>query len=567
MNSHLFFIGLRRLRGPLILMVVIFATAISGLVLIPGVDPDGREWHMSFSQALYFMSYTATTIGFGEIPYEFTNSQRLWVTGMIFGSVIGWAYLVASLLALARDEGFRGAVTAARFARAVRDMREPFYLICGFGETGRLVGRALDRHGYRFTVIDIDRTRIQELSIMNLAQDAPAMVADARFPDNLIAAGLEASECAGVLALTSNEQANLAVAMSVRLLNPHTPVLARAMSDDIIANMDSFDTDHVINPFARFGQYFALALHSPGSYRLISWLTGLPGTTLEQETAPPHGHWLVCGYGRFGCEVVDALREESMQVCVIDPEDVRISGAKTVKGIGTEAEPLIEAGVRDAVGIVAGTDDDITNLSIAVTARELNENLFTVVRQNLQANRALFEAFDADITVVSTEIAANECLTLISTPRLATFLAIVREKDSAWAEQAIVRLQAELGQQTPEIWSVSISPAGAPALYRAMKYEGCKFSLGDLARNPASRDDRLDMVALSLTRGGKSDAFPDDGSALESGDEILYAGTSRTRRAQLSLLRNLNVCYYVVSGVDPSGGWIWQQFRRKAAGG
>ncbi|HUF21087.1 MAG TPA: NAD-binding protein [Burkholderiales bacterium] len=566
MSSLIFFLGLRRLRGPLILMVAVFATAIAGLVLIPGVGADGREWHMSFSQALYFMSYTATTIGFGEIPYEFTDTQRLWVTAMIFGSVIAWAYLVASLLALARDAAFRGALTAARFTRAVHALREPFYLICGFGETGRLVGRALDQLGHRFSVIDIDPARIQQLSLMDLAQDAPALVADARSPDNLTAAGLTRPECAGVLALTNDEQANLAVAMAVRLLNPRTPVLARALSNDVIANMASFNTDHVINPFARFGEYLALALHSPASYRLISWLTGLPGTTLEPETAPPHGHWVVCGYGRFGCEVVEALREESMQVCVIDPKDLRIGRLKVVKGVGTEAEPLIEAGVRDAVGIVAGTDDDITNLSIAVTARELNANLFTIVRQATQANRALFEAFDADITIVATEIAANECLTLIRTPRLAGFLSLAKEQDAAWAEQTIQRLQSRVGTQTPEIWSVSVSPSGAPALHRAIQYEGCKFSLGDLERDPANRDDRLDMMALSLTRGGDTVPLPDPDEELQADDDILYAGTPQARHAQWPILRNINVCYYVATGADPSRGWIWQQFRRKASG-
>ena len=563
MSSHIFFLGLRRLRGPLILMVAVFATAIAGLVLIPGVDADGREWHMSFSQALYFMSYTATTIGFGEIPYEFTDTQRLWVTGMIFASVIAWAYLVASLLRLARDSAFRGALTAARFTRAVHAMREPFYLICGFGETGHLVGRALDQLGHRFSVIDIDLARIQQLSLMDLAQDAPALVADARFPDNLAAAGLTRPECAGVLALTNDEQVNLAVAMAVRLLNPRTPVLARALSNDVIANMASFNTDHVINPFARFGEYLALALHSPASYRLISWLTGLPGTTLEPETAPPHGHWVVCGYGRFGREVVEALREESMQVCVIDPKDLRIGRLKVVKGVGTEAEPLIEAGVRDAVGIVAGTDDDITNLSIAVTARELNANLFTIVRQNTQANRALFEAFDADITIVATEIAANECLTLIRTPRLAGFLSLAKEQDAAWAEQTIQRLQSRVGTQTPEIWSVSISPSGAPALHRAIQYEGCKFSLGDLQRDPANRDDHLDMMALSLTRGGDTVPLPDPAEELQPGDDILYAGTPQARYAQWPVLRNINACYYAVTGADPSRGWIWQLIRRE----
>ncbi len=567
MSSSVLFLGLRRLRGPLILLVLVFATAMAGLVLIPGIDAGGREWRMSFPQALYFVSYTATTIGFGEIPQAFTETQRLWVTGMIFASVFGWAYLLASLLALSADASFRGALTAARFARAVRAMREPFYLICGFGETGRLVGQALDRVDLRFAVIDIEQARIQELALLDLAQDAPALVADARLPENLLAAGLAKPECRGVLALTNDDQANLAVAMSVRLLNPRTPVLARALNKDVAANMASFDTDHIINPFARFGEYLALAMASPASYRLMTWLTGLtslPGTTHVAETSPPRGPWVVCGYGRFGREVVSAFGDQGLDVSVIDPGEIPVTALKTVRGVGTEAEPLVAAGVREAVGIVAGTDDDITNLSIAVTARELNRDLFTIVRQNLQANRALFDAFSADITMVSSEIIANDCLALIRTPRLAGFLAIVRSQGDTWAEQIGERLHAMLGDASPEIWSVHITPEGAPALQHLLHDERRAVSLGDLARDPANRDQSLDMYALSLTRSGSTDPLPGDSVTLQPGDEVLYAGTAHARRAQWPVLRNINACEYVVSGVDMSGGWLWQRLRRRS---
>jgi len=38
--------------------------------------------------AFYVMSYTATTIGFGEIPYPFSYAQRLWMTFSIYMTVI-----------------------------------------------------------------------------------------------------------------------------------------------------------------------------------------------------------------------------------------------------------------------------------------------------------------------------------------------------------------------------------------------------------------------------------------------------------------------------------------------
>lgn len=563
MKSSVLLLGLRHLRGPLIAIIAVFAGGIAGLVLVPGVYADGGTWHMTFADALYFMSYTATTIGFGEIPAEFTGMQRLWVTVIIFASVMAWAYLVASLLSLVRDDAFRGALTAAGIARAIRRLQEPFYLVCGFGETGLLVGRALDRLGLRFVVVDIDETRVQELKLLDLAQDVPALCADGRLPDTLLHAGVAKPNCRAVLALTNDDQANLAAAMSVRLLNPDTPVLARAMTREVEANMASFRTDHVVNPFVRFGSYLALALAAPASYRLVSWLTAQPGSEFSVHMAPPRGHWVVCGYGGFGREVVDALRGQGLDACVVDPGQEPIAGLQTIQGTGTEAEPLISAGIRESVGIVAGTDDDITNLSIAVTARELNDDLFTIVRQNVQSSSALFAAFDADITMVSSEIIANECLAVIKTPRLADFLEFARSQSNDWAERAFERLAQVLGSRVPEIWSVRLTADDASAPLHAMESAGLPVTIADLQRDPADRDEALPILALSLSRSGTFQALPGDDTALQPDDELLFAGTLTASRMQLGVLRNANVCDYVLTGDDRPVGWVWQVLKRR----
>lgn len=557
-------VALRRLRAPIVLLVLVFAVGIVGLVLIPGTDEAGRPWRLSIFDALYFMSYTASTIGFGEIPRAFNTPQRIWVTLVIYASVIGWAYLLANLFSLAHDHAFRAVLETGRFRRKVRVLREPFYLVCGLGETGTLVGRALDALGLRFVAIDVSEERVQELDLLDLAQDAPAMVANARLPENLLAAGLARPECRGVLTLTNDDQANLAVAISVRLLNPEVPVVARAMSRDATANMLSFGADHVINPFATFGEYLTVAIQSPGSHRLMSWLTGLPGTMLKPETAPPRGRWIVCGYGRFGSEVVQAFRGLDLDVTIVDPNQPKIDGLRVVRGLGTEAVTLEAAGARDAAGIVAATDDDVTNLSIAVTARELNPAVFTVMRQNLRASRALFAAYDADITMVSSEIIANQCLALLQTPLLARFLGIVKNKDDAWADLAIERLQARIGAEAPDVWRVRMDSIDAPACHEALGHDDYPLVLADLCRDCADRERRLECVPLLLVRGPETLVLPDDALPLERGDTILFAGRPAARAAQRPVLRNVNARDYVVRGIDRPGGWIWQRMTRPA---
>ena len=96
--SDIFFLVLRRLRVPLILIILVYSVATLGMALIPGTTLDGDVWHMSFFHAFYFVSFMGTTIGFGEIPYPFNDAQRAWVLVCIYTSVITWLYGIGTCL-------------------------------------------------------------------------------------------------------------------------------------------------------------------------------------------------------------------------------------------------------------------------------------------------------------------------------------------------------------------------------------------------------------------------------------------------------------------------------------
>ena len=69
LSSAGLFLVLRRMRLPLIVLIIIFSVSVLGLSLIPGEDAQGRPDRMGLFDAFYVMSYTATTIGFGELPH------------------------------------------------------------------------------------------------------------------------------------------------------------------------------------------------------------------------------------------------------------------------------------------------------------------------------------------------------------------------------------------------------------------------------------------------------------------------------------------------------------------
>ena len=91
-NRFGLFILLRRLRYPLAVVVLVYAVAVFGFTLVPGIDAAGQPWRMGFLHAFYFVSFLGTTIGLGEIPQPFSDAQRLWATASIYATVTAWLY-------------------------------------------------------------------------------------------------------------------------------------------------------------------------------------------------------------------------------------------------------------------------------------------------------------------------------------------------------------------------------------------------------------------------------------------------------------------------------------------
>ena len=563
MNNALFIL-LRRLRTPLILLISVYAVTVLGFVLIPGVDDQGRPWQMGFFHAFYVVSYTATTIGFGELPYAFTDVQRMWLVFTVYASVITWFYSFGAVLTAVQDPAFRLVRIEGAFARTVRRMREPFYLVCGYGDTGTLLVRALAESGIQAVVVDIDQDRVSALELEDLSMVIPAICGDVSQPSMLQLAGLEHPQCIGVIALTKNDEVNLKIAITAKLLRPKLSVICRSDTQDAANNMASFGTDHIINAFNTFAGRLAMALHSPGLYLLFEWMTAAPHESLREPIFPPVGRWILCGYGRFGKAVHARLIQEGVVVTVIEA-DPRLTQPPegSVIGSGTEAITLREASIEQAVGIVAGTDNDTNNLSIIMTARDLNPKLFMVARQNEHQNDPLFRAAKLDLLMQRGNVIAHKIFALLTTPLLTEFLGIAKKQGNDWANLLVSRIGGIVGEEAPETWGLTINLAEAPAIYAGL-LAGHRLTIGDLWRDTRDRDERLPGIALLLKRGDVEIVVPDESLPLERGDRLLLAGRIEAWRQLSWIERNHNSFTYLVTGQERPTGFVWKYLAAKS---
>jgi voltage-gated potassium channel len=546
------FLVLRRMRIPLIVLIVIFAVSVLGLSLVPGQDSAGHPDRMGLFDSFYFISYTATTIGFGELPVAFTAAQRMWVTLSIFLSVIGWAYAIGSLLSLMQDQAFRRALARRSFTRSVRRMREPFMLLVGYGNASKMLARSLDDMGRRFVVIDNVETRVSGVEIDSYRADAPALLGDARDTGLMTLAGLGHESCAGVVALTGDDETNLDVAMTTALLRPDLPVTARSSSRDVADRMLAFHVREVVNPLDRFGDHLRILLRSPAAYQLMIWLTSAPGTPLPQRfDRLPHGRWVVCGHDRYGDELSSDLRAEGLDVTV-----VHVSGGTVLAGEGDSAHVVETGHVADAVGFVAATESDTTNLWLVEAAKRANPEAFVVALQNRRANAPLFAAVGVDFGMVPAEVIAHEVLARLANPALMRFLPAIPHQGDDWAVELTDRLVEKCGNGTPDLWRISLDER-VPALRDRL--DGQSVCLSDLLRDPRDREHNLDIVALALFRDGERTMAPRGDAVLRAGDDLLLAGRLRDRAALHTTLTEDATASYVLDGRRVPAGWLWRR--------
>ncbi len=564
--DNIVYLIFRRMRRPLITLVLVYALSILGLVLIPGQDDAGNPWHMDFFHAFYFVSYMSTTIGFGEIPYAFNDAQRLWVTVSMYAGVIAWLYAIGTILALVQDKTFQRAIEESRLAKQIRSLKEPFFLVCGYGETGSALVKGLTEAGQHAVVIEINEQRSNAIRLESLRDYVPTLHGDAQKPVLLQEAGLQHPLCQAVVAVTNDNKANLKIAITSKLLHPDIRVICRADSRDIEKNMASFGTDFIIDPFDTFANYLSIAIKAPCLYLLQSWLfSGAEHALLHDPIYPPkQKHWIICGYGRFGKALYERLKKSDIEVIVIEatPEITGEPPEGVVRGRGTEANTLLQAKAESASGLIAGTDDDANNLSIVVTARELNPNLFFILRQNHSDNSAIINAVNADMVMQPSKIIAGKINARLTTPMLSEFMSMANKQENEWACELVSRISALVGHRAPLIEEINIDCSHASAVYEILN-QGGRVILKDLLRHPWKRRVNLKIIALMIKRQNQNILLPGDDTELEIHDRILFCAENHSLSRLYWNLQNENILSYARLGRVEKHGWLWSKFSKK----
>ncbi|WP_072281050.1 potassium channel family protein [Rappaport israeli] len=553
---------IRQMRRPVLVLVCAYAVAILGMSYIPMIGEDGEMTYLTVFQAFYWVSYTATTIGYGEIPVPFSDWQRLWVAFSIYYTVPAWLYAAGKIIGLLQDKTFQLALQENRFMRRVEKLRHKFVIICGFGEPGKRLVELLLKEGYQCVVIDHDETRINKMVLDASLHHVLSIRGDASDVDILLKSGIHSVFCRAVLAITDSESVNIKVALAAKLLSSdHTKfkIICRTFTRRGTANAKSFGTDIVVNTNQIFAERFTIGLRRPAIAELIARFYETPGNRFQPLPQPPAGRWIICGYDALGKTLERFLNYEGVDTVIINDDDA----ADHIQGIGTEDVTLREARIERAQAIVAARNSDSENLSIVMSAKMLHPSLFVIGKQNRSTNNALFTVAGFDRVMEEADLIVSQVFPQIARPMTSRLITLIRHQNEQWGERLLQQIQTLSGEVIPEQFIIRITPKGAPAVMAYLQKDHI-LRLQTLWMLSDDADTINDALPLLLLRKGKEILLPKPATNLQEGDQILviYHNPLIAQRIRRALSDEAEL-FYAIHGREMPRSYVMNYILKK----
>ena len=555
MNNSALWIVLHRMRAPLMVLIFTYTIAIIGLLLIDGVDNNGQVYHMNIFDAFYIVTYTATTIGFGEIPYEFTYAQRIWMSMIVYATVMGWFYSLGSLITLFQDKLLIAQLAENRFLKQIKNMNQSFLIVLGYNYTTSEIIKKANKEGVRTVVIEKDENKINELNLENFTPPVPCLMGDVYDPQALEKAGLHSKYCKAVVSLFANDDLNLRVALTSKLLNKNVTLAIKSTTHVQTENLKDLGVEIVENPYEIIAEQVDMALKNPNMLILEKWIHGI-GTLDDKIVDMPRGKYIVYGFGKLGRKIYQVLKNNGIEVVFIKPfnEDISVipeDMRHLVKIEGRDEKELLKAAdIENASAIIARTTSDTLNLSILTSARKLNPGITTISRESEMADLSIFENAKIDLVFIPSKVLIEKTTNALIAPYSNKFLELIRSKnDAEFVNMVLNRIRNKMGAN-PITFGITINKEKAFAVWNSRKNKNRVVTLDVLGRSRTNWKERNNALPLILIRNGEKFLLPSWDMEIEIEDKILFASTEETQEDIKWIIKNIYEFYYVYFGKE-----------------
>jgi voltage-gated potassium channel len=232
---------------------------------------------------------------------------------------------------------------------------------------------------------------------------------------------------------------------------------------------------------------------------------------LQRDLDALRDHFIICGYGRIGTQIVAEFEDHKVPYVVIDQteealERIRAEGRLHIEGDASKEELLKQAGIERARGLVSAVDSDERAVYIVLAARALNPNLYIVARAGRPDSIRRLELAGATRTISPYVMAGHRMAELAIRPAMVDVLDTLHHGEAGIGVEEMV------------------VTAGTKAVGRTLEESG--LLTADAAR----------VLAVRRPDGTVS-VNPPPATRLEEGDLVIALGTEDQLFASASRLR------------------------------
>jgi voltage-gated potassium channel len=213
---------------------------------------------------------------------------------------------------------------------------------------------------------------------------------------------------------------------------------------------------------------------------------------MERELAGLKNHYIICGAGRVGASVAQELARKPCPFVIIESDEKSAAqfDPKWLFLIGDAAseKTLREAGIKQALGLVAATTTDATNIYIVLTARSLNPRLKIIARASEERAEKHLKTAGADVVISPYAAAGHRIAQSFLRPKVLDFLDIATARSGTF-EMIIEEIPVA---------------AGSPLAHTTVGNSGIhhQFGIMILAIRRAEGETRFNPIAQDTIRAG-----------------------------------------------------------------
>ncbi|MBI4798928.1 MAG: potassium channel protein [Desulfarculus sp.] len=268
-----------------------------------------------------------------------------------------------------------------------------------------------------------------------------------------------------------------------------------------------------VHPLTRGGRTFSMCLILGGVgvvLYILSMLTQvvvegklrevMGRRSLERKIRSLKDHYIICGFGRIGALVADMLREQSVELVVIESDEqvtrrLGQEGIHYVLGSATEDESLLAAGIERAKGLVATVNSDADNVYIVLTSKGIRPDLLVIARATEPGSERKLKRAGADKVVSPYFIGARRIAQTVLRPSVADFV------DLTFHSTDVALLMEEVQVD-----------AGSDLVGVSLKDSGIR--------------QKLDLIVLAVKKPNDHMIFnPPAGTVIEQDDTLIALGS------------------------------------------